>query len=243
MFNMMNQPLRYKICRWPQAAKCLSNNSRNLYISVNELINNKSLQGLLIKVEHAEFGTLFAAVAAGSGDIVTKYDDEGKLIPWMPTQAILQQLSKFGFYITYKEISSLDDNTINYLMQILDLGYDKISKIVVEYRENGSRHLDDYVIALRSSENPDLLTFGTQITRTKFTNRLTAGKILSLKDADIDWDWLDSIYNIADILEENRDIEEFEASEPQEDPIMVGPVMDAPEGFTLYDDSDEESGE
>ena len=244
MFNMMNQPLRYKICRWPQAVKCLSNNSRNLYISVTELVNNKTLEGTLIKVEHAEFGTLFAAVAAGSGEIVTKNDDDGNLIPWMSTNAILQQLAKFGFYIYYKEISSLDDDTIDYLMKAVNLGYDKITKLVVEYRENGRRIPREYVVALNSKQNEDLLGFGMHVTGAKFTNRITAGKLITLQDNGVyQWDWLDSIYNINDVLEENQDIEEFESSEPQEDPIMVGPVMDTPEGFTLYDESDEESGE
>jgi hypothetical protein len=41
--------------------------------------------------------------------------------------------------------------------------------------------------------------------------------------------------------QENADVERFEASESQEEPIMMEhPTMEVPEGFTLYDETDQE---
>lgn len=241
MMNMMGQPLRYRISQWPQAAKCLSNNSRNLYISINNLVQNDTLTGMLIKVEHTEFGTLFAAMIRGQGRIVTQYDDSGNYIPWMTTPEILVQLRKFGFDITYNQISSLSDDILNKLMQVRDLGYDKINKIVVVSRKDGLRINKSYIIALKTKGNEDLLVYGLPITEVKFNNRLAAGKIISLNESDFDWEWVDAIYNIDDILQENADVEKFEASESQEAPVMMEhPAMEVPEGFTLYDETDQE---
>ena len=239
----MSLPLRYRISRWQQAAECLSNNSRNLYITVSEFVNNETLQGTIIKVEHTEFGTLFAAMIKGEGRIVTRWDEENNLLPWLSVPQILTQLKKFGFDITYKEITSLDDQTIDWLMNIRNAGFDKISQVVVISRQNGIKIPHKYTIALKSDENSDLLTFGMSISSAKFTSRTSAGKILSLEDYDTDWGWLDSIYNINDILQENSDIEPHGGSELAESPIMIEhPSIEVPEGFTPYDETEEEQG-
>lgn len=243
----MNHPLRYQISQWPQAADCLSNNSRNLRICVDELVNNKHLTGMIIKVEHPEMGVLFAAMYKGQGEYITSHDSEGHYIPWLTNEEIIGQLEKFGFLITYNEMSSLDDATISYLMRVADLGYDKLTKLNVITRNNGERIVHQYTVAMKSEKNDDLLTFGASVTSNKFTRRTSEGSILNLTESsNIEWNWLDSIYNIADILQDNADIEHMEVENtedmtPYSDDTAVPTPEDLaiPEGFTLYEDDEE----
>lgn len=242
MINMTKCPLRYKICRWPQAVNCLSNNSRNLYISVNELVQNEVLTGVLIKVEHTELGTLFAAMVRGEGQIVTKDDEEGNHIPWMTTSQILQQLAKFGFYIIYNQISSLDDDILDELMQVRDLGFDKLNQIVVQSRKEGSKVSKKYTVAMKTKGNEDLLIYGAHVSELKFNNRLASSKmIVLLEDSTIEWSWVDSLYNISDILQENADIEKFAIDDADIQDLTHSDEIhptNIPEGFTLYDELD-----
>ena len=149
-------PLRYRICKWSQASKCLSNNSRQLHIYVDKFINNDKFTGEVIKVEHDTLGVLFAAVTGGTGLDITDYDNDGDYIPWMTTAEILKQLRKFGFIIYYNEISSLDDKTLDELIRISNLGYDKITKIAVMTRKDGKLTYHTYPIAMKSTDNTDL---------------------------------------------------------------------------------------
>ena len=211
----MSLPLRYKICRWPQAVKCLSNNSRKLKIKVTELLSNKYIHGMMIEVKHAEIGTLFAAVIQGEGEIVSNKTKEGDVLPWMTTSEILKQLLKFGFDITYTERLTLDSQTLDLLITLRNLGYDKVTKLVVACRkEDGTRILKSTPVAIKSEYNQDKLVYGTSISYKLFTKRVISDSIYNLQDISNDtikWDWIDAMYGIDDILADNSDIEDFEA--------------------------------
>ncbi len=246
----MSLPLRYKICRWPQAVKCLSNNSRKLKITVTELFNSNSIKGLLIKVRHINYGTLFAAMIEGQGDLVTDTTKEGDIIPWMSTNEILVQLKKFGFDITYVEKLSLDTPTLEFLMKLKSLGYDKITRMVVMFRElDGTLSAKTLPLAIKSEHNVDKLTFGCQITAKKFYQRCADGYIYNMQDKDemkLKWRWIDAIYNIDDILSENSDIEDFEVwqGDTRIDPNMPYTSPEYNTDLTPYDSTvvDDNSG-
>lgn len=209
----MSLPLRYKICRWPQAAKCLSNNSRKLKINVTEVLDGKTLEGLLLTVTHHDYGVLFATMISGSGEIISNKDPRGIALPWMTTKEILTQLGKFGFDITYAERLSLDNETVDLLMKLRKLNYDKITKIVVNESRDGKFIHHTYPVAIQSRYNQDLLTFSVLITQRKFHERASAGYLLNLLNFDngtLKWDWIDAVYNIDDVLADNSDIEYFE---------------------------------
>ena len=209
----MELPLRYKICQWPQAVKCLSNNSRKLKISVSDVLDGKTLQGTLVSVVHSDYGVLFAAMIDGQGEIISKKDPRGLPLAWMTTKEILTQLGKFGFDITYTERLTLNIETLDCLMRLKNLGFDKVTRIVVFDRHDGSLHKHIYPVAIQTKYNQDVLTYGTLITFRKFTERTSDGYMYNLENLDdfkLKWDWIDATYNIDDILSENSDIEEFE---------------------------------
>ena len=195
-----NTPLRYSISKWPQAINCLSNNSRDFHIKVDEVINNEKFHGEIVRVEHDKFGTMFAAVTQGEGTIITEGGSTDD-IQWMTTDEILIQLAKFGFDIIYKKVLSLDQSVIDYLLKIDSLGYDKINRIELIPRVANVR--DIYIIAFKSEENPDLINYNAEVLRKDFDDKLHRSSVISLTNQIVEWDWLDAVYNIKDILEEN----------------------------------------
>jgi hypothetical protein len=71
----------------------------------------------------------------GSGELITKQDEEGYDIPFLSTEQILQQLEKFGFIIDYNVRSNLPDKTIDFLATIDNLGYDRITRILLQQND------------------------------------------------------------------------------------------------------------
>ncbi len=220
----MTKRLRYRISSWTQLPDCLSNNSKNYYITVTDLTQQKDINGLVLTVHHAKYGVLFSAMPDSSGKLISEYDEEGVDIPSMTCEEILTQLKRFGFDIQYNQESSLPDYTLSFLMQLDDLGYSKITRIHV-----GRAPGKNYVVALKADGNEDIYTFGSSITEAKFNKKLASNNVINITEQkDVTWTWVDRTYNIEDVLQANADIEKH------------GPVFESTEidnsGLTEYAD-------
>ena len=245
----MSLPLRYKICQWPQAAKCLSNNSRQLIIKVIDLCDYGNMLGTLIEVVHLHYGTLFAAIPEGKGEIISDKDDKGNELPWMTTEEILKQLLKFGFDITYTERLTLNDDTLAYLMYLRNLGFDKITRIAVMHRtDNNVPYIKTYPLAFKSEHADMLINYGMKIVGKQFNDLLANNWVINLAEKDnykLSWNWIDATYGIDTILEENSDIEDMQAwlngEEIDPNRLLAAPSSYPayPQMFTPYDENEE----
>ena len=153
----------------------------------------------------------------GHGTLITAQDDEGADIPFLTKDEILKQLMKFGFYITYDVKNNLPEFVLDFLYKVMNLGYDKISRIALEsYDVNGNRVWRPTVIVIKSGYNTDLLTFDCKVFRKKFDEKLECNTLMNVThEPGMIWDWLAYIANIEDILDENHYPPE---PEPQPDP-------------------------
>ena len=206
------------------------------------MFNGLPLRGTRVSVEHSSYGVLFAAMTDGRGEIISDVDEEGNVVPWMTTDEILKQLFKFGFDITYTERLTLDEHILNYLMQLRNLGFDKVTKVNVMNRVEGSLRPKIYTLAIKSEYNSDMLTYGTTISQKRFMERLTSNYIMNIEDihdSKLKWDWVDSIYNIDDILSENSEVVDFEVIPPEveipEDPAKPFTMPEYNSDLTPYD--------
>ena len=201
-------PLRYKISSWRQLPDCLSNNSKLLHIHLSDFINNRNLLGFRITVEHDTFGTLFACVLNASGDIITPGYD---YVPYeLSPDAILKELEKFGYFITYEPVASLPGNQIEYLITLRGLGYDKLRKLSVwKNGLSGKESSPVKLVAFQSDPHGDWLNNAYCPSDKEFYNALMDGTAANLteicKTKKFRWDWLDFVANIDDIIKENAD--------------------------------------
>ena len=129
----MSNPLRYNISNWFQLSECKSNNSADLYITVKQVIDDGShrLTGLIILVQHNQYGTLFACMVNADGTLFTKDTNSG--IIWeFSTDEITQILATFGFDVTFHINQHLSGDQISFLMTVSDLGFDKLRRLIVQ---------------------------------------------------------------------------------------------------------------
>ena len=198
-------PLRYNIASWAQAPECLSNASPDLHISV-ATIKDRLLNTQIISVEHVMYGTLFAAAVSGDGVIVSNYDGYGNPITWLSTEEILQQLARYGFFITFNVKGNLPGLMISYLMTLNGLGYQHITRMRV-VDDEGDAHIS--VVAFQGNKHPDWLTYPHEVSADEMIKAVMTGTALNVtaltKDMFLpdDWSWLTFVANINDILEEN----------------------------------------
>lgn len=230
----MSRILRYQISDWNQITECLSNNSRNLFISLSKYID-KSLKGLCLHVNHVNYGVLFAAMINGSGSLLSNETEDGYDIPFMTTEQILTELQRFGFYVKYDVKSNLPQDVISFLATIDNLGYDKITRVAVETKQPGGSVIWKPTILVFKAvpENDDILTFDCRLTRTKFNKKLADNVIMNVThEPDLEWDWLNYICNISDILDEN--IDPVDGFETQTDASNNVEDITPPESYTFY---------
>lgn len=131
-------PLKYNISDWHQLKDVKSNNSRDLYILVSDLIQNDRLTGLRIQVLHKAFGVLFACILNAQGSIVSEFNNNMTLE--LTTKQIIGELKKYGFLVSYNPRNHLPGNQIEYLMTLKGLGYDKLRILNVWHIENGIKN-------------------------------------------------------------------------------------------------------
>lgn len=185
----------------------------------------------------------------GTGELISDKDEEGNPLPFLTTEQILEQIAKFGFIVFYDLKSNLPDQVIAYLSELYNLGYDKITRILVQERDNSAERVwRPKIIVMKTAEgNDDLLTFDCQISYAKFADKLAKNSIMNVTDEpDMVWDWVNHMYNLSDVLDENIDpTDDYETKTDIETGHMTPYSGETPEGYTVYtgpdDDSEEES--
>lgn len=205
-------------------------------------------------MNHSTLGTLFAAMIEGSGQLITQEDEEGNDLPFLTTDQILEQIMKFGFYVTFDVKSNLPGDTISFLATIDNLGYDKITKVLLqETNEEGQIIWKPNIIIFKTvPENKDLISYGTKLSRAKYVEKVTAGTVMNVThELEHSWDWVTSLFNIADILDENIDpVDEYKSDSgvrsrnieedfhPHQETFELNP-LEGTEGFTIHSESEE----
>lgn len=195
------QRLQYKISDWKQATSCLSNNSKDLKISVMDYLHNADLEGRIISVFHPKYGILFCAVVNGRGSLLSESDESGVDLPFMTTAEILVQLEKFGFDIVYEEEPNLSGEQVDLLQDLYNTGFRSITKISVKYPKTSRK----YVVAYMPYRSVDLLNFGTVVSKPQFDKYLEDGYVINVSTMkpSLKWDWLTYTCEIQDILDDN----------------------------------------
>lgn len=205
----MNAPLRYNISNWLQLSECRSNNSVDLYITVKQVIDDGShrLEGTIILVNHAQYGTLFACLINSKGSLLTP-DPESGIIREFSTDDILKELNKFGFDVTFEINQHLSGEQISYLITLSGLSYDKIRRLLVfDYDDLGNKVFAEYIVAFNVEHCPDWIDMNYSCKRTEFLGKLNAGVAANLTFMSqtklFDWTWLTYVADIDEIIEDN----------------------------------------
>ena len=200
-------PLRYRISDLRQLSGCLSNNSRDLCISVTTFVNDDRLNGLRISIEHKQFGSLFSYVVGAKGRIITTYGDE--MIPELTVDQILLELVKYGFYVEYIPVDSLSGNQLKYLVTLNELGFDKLRLMNVWHLDKTGLKVFKTEVIVFNSKGPDQwLNAGYSASQDEFNKALNDGSCINItgvsKTRNFDWSWLHNrVMNIHDILTDN----------------------------------------
>lgn len=207
----MSSALRYNISNWDQLSKCRSNNSADLYITVDHVFNDNRLNGTIIRVTHSDFGVLFVCTVNSSGTILTP-DPESGIISEFTTDQILKELNKFGFDVTFNLEAGLSGDQINYLMTLDALGFDKIRTLdVYTYDGIGNREFNQYIVAFNIEKCSKWIDQNYSESEKDFLSALNGGGAMNLtyvsQTKQFDWSWLDYVANIEDIISDNSYIE------------------------------------
>lgn len=177
-------------------------------------------------------------------------------LPFASTESILKELERFGYYIKYNVKMHLPEDIIKLFNSLLALGYDKITRVALEFvsPDTGRTLKRPVILALKSPDNTDLLEFDCILREKSYNAKLNDNIIMNVsKYNNIKWDWLDHIYNIADLLDPESEIPD----EPDEDgpsdntdsenstDVTPGDVLDDSDeaGDQLNDDLNEVEGD
>lgn len=213
----MSNPLHYNISNWLQLSECRSNNSADLYITVKQVIDDGShrLTGIIIMVNHTQYGNLFTCLINSSGSLLTP-DPISGIIKEFSTDEILAELNKFGFDVTFEINQHLSGDQISYLITLSDLGFDKLRKLYVYIDDNtiisttsekSQRHYSEYLVAFNVENCPDWIQNDYTCSSKTFLKALESSGAMNLTDLKqtkgFDWTWLTYVANIDDIIEDN----------------------------------------
>lgn len=201
----MTIPLRYNISNWHQLSKVLSNNSRDLHITVSDMMQNDKLTGTRISVCHKDYGVLFACVLNATGSLVSQLNNE-TTIEFTPEQ-ILSELQKYGFYVTFEPREHLPGAQLEYLMALTGFKFDKLRKLGIWHYENGVKVFRWCIVAFKVENHVDWINVGYEPSEEEFEKALRNGTAINIsaisKINKWSWKWLDYVANIDDILEDN----------------------------------------
>lgn len=202
---MKRMPLRYNISSWEQLVNCMSNYSNSLSIKVKRLIHDTRLTGTIIEIFHTEFGPLFCYLVDGQGPLLASNDS---LDYEMTSAQILQELERFGFFVTFNPKEQLPADQLEYLRTVSGLGFDKIRILGVrEVSKDGSQVINPHVTVFNVEPNPGWLDNTYVASSFEYANALTQGTAVDLSNMSevkrFRWDWLDYVANIQDILDDN----------------------------------------
>lgn len=202
----MSNPLRYNISNWLQLTECKSNNSADLYITVKQVIDDGShrLTGLIILVQHTQYGTLFACMVNADGTLLTKDTNSG-IIKEFTTDEITQILATFGFDVTFHINQHLSGDQISFLMTVSDLGFDKLRRLIVQGIDG---RYSEYIVIFNVAKCPEWIANDYVCGIKPFLNALQTSGAMNLTDLEqtkgFDWTWLTYVANIDDIIEDNN---------------------------------------
>jgi len=204
---MENSILQYNISAWSQLTECKSNNSPDLEIKVFSYIQNDDIVGLKVAVMHPVYGTLMAYTIDPKGELVTDITKEESDI--MHSSTLLNELKRYGFYVSFTEEAHLSSGQVNLLKTIQGLNYDKL-RLCVVYENN---NLDDtrwYVTAFNVKENPDWINSNYSPSRIEWETALVQGSAFNVSGlayaSQYRWDWLyNSVMDIDQILANYED--------------------------------------
>lgn len=201
----MQMPLRYNISDWHQLTDVRSNNSRDLFITVTDFVQDKRLSGTRIQVNHRDFGVLFTCLVNAHGNMISELEEN--IIYELTPKQILLQLEVFGFFVTFEPKKHLSGNQISFLMTLKCLGYDKLRVLNVWHSKNGVKSFKWYIVAFNIKHNPDWINNGYSPSEKEYATALQNGSAINVSalsnDNHWDWSWLDYVANIDDILEDN----------------------------------------
>lgn len=205
MIKMTAMPLRYNISDWHQLSRCLSNNSRELKITVTDFVQNSKLSGLRISVVHPEFGTLFSTMLNAAGDIVSAEYVSSEYS--LTNYEILNELAKFGFYVTYEGRTHLSAEQLQYLMTLDELHFNKLRKLTVWVSASGFEPNTTVIVAFDANSHLSWMDNAYQPPKSELDAALIDGTAVNISNISdtckYDWSWLDYVANIQDILEDN----------------------------------------
>ena len=203
---MKIEPLRYSIDSWYDLPKCKSNNSKDLKIYVEDILDENKLTGLVISIHHKKYGILFSHMINCYGELVNaNVDDRPHEFSY---SEILKELEKFGFLIEFTPQLHLPDLMIEYLYTLQGLHYDKLR--VISITDKSKYILDSlskvhYVVAFSPDKLPKWLDNRYSPTTTEFTDALVSGAAcnvsMSPEGKKLNWSWLDYVANISDLLQ------------------------------------------
>lgn len=205
---MKRLPLKYKISSWYQITQCLSNNSKALHLRVTDFINNPSLKGIKISVEHDTLGTLFAYVVEPEGKIVSKVDDSG-----FTTDQLLRQLAVYGFLIEFAPELRLSFSQIEYLITLDKLGFDKLRRIGVQV--DPTKPIPELrIVGFNVKKLPEWLHNTYALTPDELSDALVNGYAIDITEISRTqkycWDWLDYVANITDIISDATEAQSWQ---------------------------------
>lgn len=204
-------PLRYKISSWKQLPNCLSNNDKGFKIHVAEYMQNTDLKGTRISVTHPEYGVVFTEILGAKGSYITTLEDldtDSPIAFELKPDDILQELRKFGFFITYNPVEHLPVKILEYLDTVKDLDFDKLRVLNVWDRNKaGEQFFKWYVVVFQSCKHVYWLNNNYSPSKKEFTDALIDGTAINISDMSsaqgFNWSWLDFVANIEDILKDN----------------------------------------
>ncbi len=198
---MESNILQYQISDWFQLKHCKSNNCPELSIAVSEFMQNPHILGINVSVKHPCFGTLFSYTISPKGDFISPIDKWETDV--MSKNTLLNELKRYGFYVTYQEEYHLPSGQINLLKTIQGLRFDKLRLFAVH--EDGSDDLSLYIGAFDISSNPMWINPGYSPSRKEWESAILAGTAINLSGlpefSKYNWDWIyNAIYDIDEII-------------------------------------------
>lgn len=203
------QRLRYEITDWSQVTECLSNNSKDLRMRYIEITDDE-LVGKLILVEHAVYGILFSCLVEGQGSILSAPDPhDPRSMHMFREEDILMELYKFGFDIRFKREKKLDGDQLDYLINLGNLGFDKLRylTIVLPYVPHKPKY-KQVVVGFMVGALPKWLHNTYQCPETEYLKAIEDGSAVNLtaisQSRHFDWSFLkDHVLSINDIIAVN----------------------------------------
>lgn len=208
---MKNNDLTYSISNWTQATKCLSNNSKHLKICVSNIQYSSKLNGTLLSVVHDSMGALFATLIGGYGSMLT--EDSCNNYHEMNVEDILAELKKFGFNIVFNPHQHLSGDQLSYLMNLRELGFDKIRTLNVKVKDTSGTPVTQSVIVVFKvcGSVANWLNNTHTCSEAEFNAAMLTGVALNISGISMsrqfDWSWLTFVADIDDVLKDNMEVQ------------------------------------